>query len=155
MSLFWIWSVFGRWLYLKDLFTHFKDFLSQIWVVILVTPNEEVEWKSELSLILKQSLKTVVEQKFAFSLVVFRSHAALSTLIFIVFCISWIGFLLNDFFNPFEIHLGLIFVWIKFPFLARAFLFTCDISTLIFSSILCLIFLQLVFPIHLQPTGFW
>ena len=31
----------------RDLFTHFHDFCSQIGVVILVTPKQEVERKSE------------------------------------------------------------------------------------------------------------
>ena len=34
--------------FFKDLFTHFHDFWSQIGVVILVTPKQEVEQKSEL-----------------------------------------------------------------------------------------------------------
>ena len=37
----------GAVLFLKDLFTHFHDFWSQIGVVILVTPKQEVERKSE------------------------------------------------------------------------------------------------------------
>ena len=49
--------------------------------MILVTPKQEVERKGEwfcgvnfFDLILKYSEKTVSEKKFAFSLVVFRSH---------------------------------------------------------------------------------
>ena len=68
-----------------DLFTNFHDFWSQIGVVILVTPKQEVERKSEwfycvifLAQILMLSEKKVFEQKFAFSLVVFCSHAAIS-----------------------------------------------------------------------------
>ena len=41
-----IWIVLGRCLF-KDLFTYFHDFWSQIGVVILVTPKQEVERKSE------------------------------------------------------------------------------------------------------------
>ena len=34
-------------IFFKDLFTHFHDFWSQIGVVILVTPKQEMERKSE------------------------------------------------------------------------------------------------------------
>ena len=61
---------------------HFHDFWSQIEVMILVTPKQEMERKSEwfcgvkFALILKLSEKKVFEQKFAFPLVVLCSHAA-------------------------------------------------------------------------------
>ena len=51
----------------------------------MITPKQEVERKSEwfcgvnfFALILKYSEKTVLEQKFGFSVVVFCSHAAIS-----------------------------------------------------------------------------
>ena len=77
--------VLGRCLIFYDLFTHFHDWSSQIGAVILNTLKQEMERNSEwycgvkfLALILKQSEKTVFEQKFAFSLVIFGSHAAIS-----------------------------------------------------------------------------
>ena len=38
---------FFRLCFFQDLFTHFHDFLNQIGVVILVTPKQEIERKSE------------------------------------------------------------------------------------------------------------
>ena len=71
----------------------------KIGVVILVTPKQEVERKSEwfcgvnfFALNLKQSEKKVLEQKFAFSLVVFLFTCGNLTLSFTVFSILWIGF---------------------------------------------------------------
>ena len=42
-----VWIVLGRCLFFKDLFAHFHGFWSQIGVVILVTPKQEVERKNE------------------------------------------------------------------------------------------------------------
>ena len=42
-----IWIVLGRCIFFKDLFTHFHDLWSQIGVVILVTPKQKMERKSE------------------------------------------------------------------------------------------------------------
>ena len=69
--------------------------------MFLVTPKQEMERKSEwfcgvnfFALILKWNEKTVFEQKLAFSLVVFCSHAAIS-LRFLMFFdfLDWIFFL--------------------------------------------------------------
>ena len=93
-------------------FTHFHDFWSQIGVVILVTPKQEVERKSEwfcgvifFALDLKQSEKTVFERKFAFSLV-FCSHAAISIWFLLFFQFFGSDCYLNGFLNPFIVHFG-------------------------------------------------
>ena len=67
---------------IKDLFTHFRDFRSQTGVVIMVTPKhkeEKSEWFCSEKLFNSSfKEKRVFEQKFAFSRVVFCSHAAIS-----------------------------------------------------------------------------
>ena len=61
------------------------------------------------ALILKQSERTVFEQKFVFSLVAVCSHASISLYFLLFFycfffSIFWIGFFLNAFSNPFIVH---------------------------------------------------
>ena len=64
------------------------------------------------ALILKKSEKTVFEQKFGFSVVVFCSHAAISLWFLLFFSVFWIGFF---FWMVFPIHsqliLDLVFFW--------------------------------------------
>ena len=45
-----IWIVLGRCLFFKNLLKYFHDFWSQIGIVILVTPKQEVEKKSRVVL---------------------------------------------------------------------------------------------------------
>ena len=98
--------------FLKVLFTHFYDFWSQIGVVILVTPKQEVERKSEwfcgvkfFRSNFKVEWENGVWEKFAFSLVVFN-HMRQFHLIFTVFSIFWIGFLFQKWFSQ-SIHSSL------------------------------------------------
>ena len=74
--------------------------------MFLVTPKQEMERKSEwfcgvnfFALILKWNEKTVFEQKFAFSLVVFCSHAAISLRFLMSFRFFGLDFFLKDFPN--------------------------------------------------------
>ena len=76
----------------------FHDFWNQIGVVILVTPKQEMERKSECFFgvnFFRSNFKVEWENgvwtKIRFLVVVFCSHAAIS-LWFLVFSIFWIGF---------------------------------------------------------------
>ena len=88
-----IWIVLGRCLFFKDLFIRFHDFWSQIGVVILVTPKQEVQRKSERYCgvkFLHSYFKSRVRKLFHFY--------------FYRFFDFWIGFFLNGFRNPFIVH---------------------------------------------------
>ena len=104
-----VWWVVGWWIFEVN---DFHDFWSQIRVVFLVTPKQELERKASgfaawdfYALILK-SEKTVFEQKFAFSLVVFFVHMLQFHFDFYCFFqFLWIGFLFrNGFPNQFMVH---------------------------------------------------
>ena len=107
------------------------------------------------ALILKSSGKAVFEQKFAFSLVVFCSHAAISFwFLLFFFSIFWIGFFLNGFPNPFIVHSMHSFLFEpNFHFLLVVFLFTCGILTLIFCFFFKFFsdFSEMVFPFLHRP----
>ena len=74
----------------------------------MVKPKQEMKRKGEWFCGVKflSSEKTVFEQKFAFSLVVFCSHAAISLwFLLFFFSIFLIGFFfLNGFPNPYIVH---------------------------------------------------
>ena len=77
----------------------------------MVTPKQEMERKSEwfcgvkfFRSNFKLSQKTVFEEKFAFSLVVFCSHAAISLGILLCFSIFGPIFFLNGFPNSFIVR---------------------------------------------------
>ena len=122
-----------------DLYSHFRDFWSQIGVVILVTPKQEVERKSQWFCGVKfyySNFKVEWENgvwtKIRFLASDFLFTCSNFTLIFTVFSIFWIGFFLNGFPNSFIVHSRPFFVWTKLPFLASDFLFTCGNLALIF-----------------------
>ena len=114
------------------LFTHFYEFWSQIGVVILITPKQEVERKSErfsgvklFRSIVKVEWENGVWTKIC-SLVVFCSHS-----------IFWIRFF-NGFCYPFLVQSRpSFFVWTtNFHFSLVVFLFTCGVLKLIFLFII-------------------
>ena len=94
---------------LKDLFTHFHDFWSQIGALILVTPKQKVERKSEwfcgvkfFRCNFKVEWENGASTKFCFLACGFLFTCVNFT--FSVFSIFLIGFFLNGFPNPFIIH---------------------------------------------------
>ena len=102
-----IWIILGR--FFKDLFTHFHDFWSQIGVVILVTPKQEEERKSEwfygvnfLNSNFKVEWENGVWTKIRFLVYDFLFTFGNFTLIFTVFFLIFYG---SDFFpNIFPTH---------------------------------------------------
>ena len=91
----------------------FSWFWSQIGVVILVTPKQEMERKSEwfcgvnfFRSNFKVEWENGVWTKIRFLDSGFLFTCGNFTLIFTVFSIFWIGFFLNSFPNPFTAHSG-------------------------------------------------
>ena len=73
------------------------------------------------------------EQKFAFSVVVFCSHAAISLRFLLFFQFFGSDFFLTGFSNPFTAHSRTSFLFeLNFHFSLGVFLFTCGILILIF-----------------------
>ena len=89
------------------------------------------------------------EQKLAFSLVFFCSHAAISLWFLLFFRFFRSDFFLNSFPNPFIVHSGpIFFILTKLTFLASCFLFTYGILILIlfFLNFLLWVFFRNGFP---------
>ena len=89
----------GAVFFFQDLFTHFHDFWSQIGVVILVTPKQEVERKSEwfcgvkfFRSKFKVEWENGVWTKIRFLASGFLFTSAISLSFFLFFSIFWIGF---------------------------------------------------------------
>ena len=103
------------------------------------------------TIILKYSKKSVFEQKFVFSLVVFLFTCGNFTLILTVLSIFLIGFFLNVFPSPFKvISRPSFFVWTKFPLFASCFFVDVrhfDFDFLFFKTFL-ICFLDMIFPFH-------
>ena len=106
LSGFSLWVVSGIFpaMFFSDLFTHFLDFWSQIGVVILVTPKQEMERKSECFCgvnFFRSNFKVEWENgvwtKIRFLSSDFLFTCGNFTLIFTVFSIFWIGFFSNWF----------------------------------------------------------
>ena len=148
-----IWIVLGR-----CLFTHFHDFWSQIGVVILVTPKQEVERKSRWLCgvnFFRSNFKVECENgdwtKIRFLGSGFLFTCGNFTLICTVFSIFWIGFFLNGFPNPFTAHFRPSFLFeLNFPLSPVVFLFTCGIWNWFFVFFLKFSsdFFKMVFSIH-------
>ena len=107
----------------------FHDFWSQIGVVILVTPKQEVERKSVWLCGLKffrsnfkLEWEYCVGTKFRFLASDFCSHVVILLWLFTVLQYFGSDFFLNDFPNPFIVHFLTWIFWTKF--LANGFLFT-------------------------------
>ena len=98
--------------FFQDLFTHFHDFWSQIGVVILVTPKQEMERKSEWFCgvnFFRSNFKVEWENGVwtkirSLGSGFFCSHAAISLWFLLFFRFFGSNFFLNGFPNPFTAH---------------------------------------------------
>ena len=143
---------FSGYVFFYDLFTYFHDFWSQIGVVILVTPKQEMERKSEWFCgvnFFRSSFKVEwgngVWTKIRFlGIGFFCSHAAISLWFLLFFRLIGSDFFSKWFSNPFTAHSRPSFLFeLKFHFSLGVFLLTCGILILIlFFSYLFSFFLK-------------
>ena len=118
--------------FFSDLFTHFNDFWSQIRVVILITPKQEMQRTSE----------------WFCGVNFLNSNLDLWFFTVFFFSIFWKEFL-NRFPCPFIVHSSPRFLFEPNLFLASGFLFTWGILTLIFSFLILSDYvLEMVFSIN-------
>ena len=125
--------------FFKDLFTHFHDFWSQIGVVILVTPKQEVERKSEWFCGVKffRSKFKVEWENWVWTKIGFLAsgflYAAISLWFLLFFRFFGSDLILNGFPNPFIVRFRSSFLFSQWKFF-ELYVRTCPAMFFVSSS---------------------